>query len=365
MPLAKFLDITTWQELIRNGLDYVTSFSILIISVLAGLLLHVILIKLLKTFTSTGKTRVTRSLSSQFKSPLRLLLPLFVINLTLPLLTLNLDTQNFLRNTVSTLFIVAFTWLLIKLTGVIEAVLEEKYELKKESISISDRRIYTQIDVFKKIVVVLIVIIALIAIIMSFDDLRQLGTTLLASAGVLGIIIGFAAQRSVATLFAGFQIALTQPIRIRDAVTVENEYGTIEEITLTFVVVKLWDLRRLIVPITYFIDKPFQNWTYISADVLGTVTLYTDYNVSIQAIREKLQEILQGSSYWDGKVSNVQVVEARENALEIRTLMSAVDAPTLWNLRCEVREKLVTFLQEEHPQSLVKVHTVVEEPKNP
>ena len=180
----------------------------------------------------------------------------------------------------------------------------------------------------------------------------QFGTSLLASAGIAGVIIGFAAQRSIATLVAGFQIAVTQPIRIDDVVIVENEWGKIEDITLTYVVVQIWDLRRLVLPITYFIEKPFQNWTRASAELLGSVFLHVDYTMPLAPLREELDRILAASKLWDGKVKVLQVTDAREHTLELRVLASARDAPTAWDLRCEVREKLIAFLQAEHPTAL-------------
>jgi small-conductance mechanosensitive channel len=187
---------------------------------------------------------------------------------------------------------------------------------------------------------------------MTFEKIRQLGTTILASAGLAGLIIGLAAQRTIGTFIAGLQIAFTQPIRVDDVVIVENEWGRIEEITLTYVVVKIWDLRRLIVPITYFIEKPFQNWTRSSADILGTVYIYVDYTVPVDAIREQLHKLLEKSQHWDHKVCVLQVTNTSEKAIELRALMSALDASTAWTLRCEIREKLLEFIKDKYPQAL-------------
>jgi small-conductance mechanosensitive channel len=206
---------------------------------------------------------------------------------------------------------------------------------------------------------VVIILFTTASMLMVFDAVRQLGTSILASAGVAGIIVGFAAQRSIATVLAGFQIAMTQPIRLDDVVIVENEWGRIEEITLTYVVVLIWDQRRLIVPINYFIEKPFQNWTRISADLLGTVYLYTDYTVPVSALREELDRILAGTKLWDGRVKGIQVTDAKENVLEVRVLVSAADASAAWDLRCLVREKLVDFLQRTHPDSLPRTRAEV------
>jgi small-conductance mechanosensitive channel len=196
---------------------------------------------------------------------------------------------------------------------------------------------------------------ALGTMLMTFEKVRQLGTTLLASAGIIGIIFGIAAQRTIGTFMAGLQIAFTQPIRIDDVVIVENEWGRIEEITLTYVVVKIWDLRRLMVPITYFIEKPFQNWTRVTADLLGTVYIYVDYTVPVEAVRAELREILKGTELWDGKVCVLQVTNTSEHAIELRALMSAADASTAWALRCYAREKLVEFIQKSYPESLPKL----------
>src|SRR5688572_32095941 len=168
----------------------------------------------------------------------------------------------------------------------------------------------------KKIAVGIIALFAIASMLMVFQPVRQLGTAMIASAGVAGIVIGFAAQKSLATLLAGFQIALTQPIRIDDVVIVEGEWGRIEEITLTYVVVRLWDLRRLVVPITYFIEQPFQNWTRTSADIVGTVFLYVDSTVPVDSLRGELTRVLKASRFWDGKVSVLQVTDAKEHTLE-------------------------------------------------
>jgi small-conductance mechanosensitive channel len=207
---------------------------------------------------------------------------------------------------------------------------------------------------------VLIIFLTFTAVLLTFDRVREIGFSLLASAGVVGIILGFAAQRSLATLFAGIQIALTQPIRIDDVVIVENEWGWIEEITLTYVVVKIWDQRRLVVPITYFIEKPFQNWTRKTAELLGSVYLYADYRLPVSEIRQELQKILQAAPQWDQRVGVLQVTDASERTIQLRALMSAADSPQAWELRCHVREKLVEFMQLHYPASLPQVRVLLE-----
>jgi small-conductance mechanosensitive channel len=228
--------------------------------------------------------------------------------------------------------------------------------LEDSDISVKDnleaRKKLTRFRVLERLVIAIIVVIAVGAILMTFESIKNIGTSLLASAGVAGIIIGFAAQRSIATFLAGIQIALTQPIRLEDAVVVEGEWGWIEEITFTYVVIRIWDRRRLIVPINYFIENPFQNWTRNSADILGPVVLYTDYRVPVSEIREELDRILSNTDLWNGDVKVVQVVDTTEKTVIVRILVSGADSPTTWDLRVHVREKMVEFLTNNYPESL-------------
>ncbi|MGC1309832.1 MAG: mechanosensitive ion channel family protein [Phormidesmis sp.] len=220
------------------------------------------------------------------------------------------------------------------------------------------RRVHTQVDVIAKIISFFIVVLTLAAISLTFEGATVIGQSLLASAGVASIILGLAAQKTIGNLFAGIQIAITQPIRLEDAVFIEGEWGWIEEINLTYVVIRIWDLRRLVVPITYFSDKPFQNWTRNSAEIIGTVVVYTDYTVPVEAIRSELNGILDQTPLWNKNVRVLQVIDCQETTLQLRALMTGKDAPTTWDLRCHVREKLVAWLAQAHPQALP--HTRVE-----
>jgi len=286
--------------------------------------------------------------------------PLFVCALLLscslivPLVKIPDPFTGPLRHVLAISIIVSVSWLCVGLLSALEKFLLQQYDIATKD-NLQARTRHTQLRIIKKIVIVIIIIVGFCAVLMLFERVRQLGVSLLASAGIAGIIIGFAAQRSIATLFAGLQIAITQPIRIDDVVIVENEWGRIEEITLTYVVVCIWDLRRLVLPITYFTEQPFQNWTRSNADILGSVFIFVDYTASVEAIREKFFEILDQSQLWDGKVRVVQVTNTTERAMEIRALMSAADASIAWDLRCEVREKLIDFIQQRYPDSLPKV----------
>jgi small-conductance mechanosensitive channel len=186
---------------------------------------------------------------------------------------------------------------------------------------------------------------------------------LFASAGVAGIIIGFSAQKAIGTLIAGIQIAFAQPFRLDDAVVVEGEWGWIEEINLTYVVVRIWDQRRLVLPTTYFLEKPFQNWTRTSADIIGSVFLYTDYTISFDALREELDRILAVTPLWDKKVKVLQVTDSKELTVEIRILVSAKNSPTAWDLRVHVREKMIEFIQKNYPDALPKSRVVLDQLK--
>ena len=187
---------------------------------------------------------------------------------------------------------------------------------------------------------------------MSFDAVRQYGVSLLASAGVAGIVLGLALQPVLKNLFAGIQLAITQPIRIDDALLVEGEWGNVEEITSTYVVVKIWDWRRMVLPLSYFIENPFQNWTRESASLIGTVMIYLDYSVPVALIRKKAEEIANASLLWDHKVINIAVTDFKTDCMEIRILVSASNSARCFDVRCEMREKLIDYIQRDYPSAL-------------
>jgi small-conductance mechanosensitive channel len=210
------------------------------------------------------------------------------------------------------------------------------------------RKHVTQMRILQRVAKTLVAIVTVAAALMTFSEVRQYGVSLFASAGAAGLILGLAARPVLGNLLAGIQIAMTQPIRVEDQVVVEGETGWIETITSTYVVVRLWDLCRMIVPLTYFIEKPFQNWTYESAEQIGSVILRVDYTVPVARLRQKLDEIVRQSPLWDGKVAALQVTDATNEIVELRALVSARTPGQTWDLRCDVREKLVEFLQAEY-----------------
>ena len=340
----------------ENIKDFLWPIGYVTFSVIIGLAAGFITQKTFERIARKTDTVFDDILLKHCMGPARLILPGFAYYFFLPLFKSDPEVISFLSRLFSVVLILATAWLVTKLTLVLEDYLLHQYRIDEKD-NLKARKINTQVRVLRKVVIVVISILSLGLILMSFSRVRQLGTSILASAGVLGIILGFAAQRSIATLIAGIQIAFTQPIRLDDVVIVENEWGRIEEITLTYVVVRIWDLRRLIVPITYFLEKPFQNWTRISADILGTVFLYVDYTVPIDAIREEVQQILAASPLWDKKVGGVQVTNTTDKTMEIRVLLSAADASTAWDLRCLVREKLVDFIRRKYPDGLPRLRT--------
>jgi small-conductance mechanosensitive channel len=291
----------------------------------------------------------------------RHLLPLLALVMAAPLLDHAPELAYLLRYAVSLLIIGVVAYILYQAVDGLATMVLRQHRMDVAD-NLQARAIHTQVIVLKRVAVALIVIFTAASMLMVFESVRQFGASILASAGIAGIIIGFAAQRSIATLLAGFQIALTQPIRVDDVVIVEGEWGRIEEITLTYVVVRIWDLRRLIVPITQFIEQPFQNWTRVSSDILATVFIYVDYTVPVEALRAELTRILEASTLWDRQVNVLQVTDAKEHTLEIRALASAADAGLAWDLRCEVREKLVDFVQRNYPDSLPRFRTFVDGP---
>ena len=217
------------------------------------------------------------------------------------------------------------------------------------------RRIRTQISLLRRLAVVVIAVLAAAAMLLTFPAARAAGASILASAGVISIVAGLAAQTSLANVFAGLQLAFTDAIRVDDVVVVEDEWGRIEEITLTYVVVHIWDDRRMVLPSTYFTTTPFENWTRTQSAVLGSVDIDVDWSLPFEQMRAELARLLDGNDLWDGRVGILQVTDAVGSVVRVRALVSAKDGPTLFDLRCHVREALVVWLQREHGYGLPRI----------
>ncbi len=271
-----------------------------------------------------------------------------------PLFRLPEGTSYTAHKTLFVLLVLAIMYFVIRATTLAKLVLFERFNVDQKD-NLHQRKMRTQIGFIEKVIDVFVFLIAASIILLSFDSVQNIGKGLLASAGVAGLVIGLAAQKLLGNLLAGIQIVLTQPIRMDDVVIVEGEFGWIEEITLTYVVVKVWDDRRVILPISFFIDNPFQNWTRNNSALLGPVMIYVDHSAPIDDLRTELTRIANASKYFDGRLAMIQVTDTRERCIELRILLSGPDAPTLWDFRCEVREKLITYIQQNHPSALPRV----------
>jgi small-conductance mechanosensitive channel len=264
-----------------------------------------------------------------------------------------------IRQVLVFLFILTIGWMLVGASDMWSVVYLRRFNMATED-NLLARKHITQARILQRVAALLIAIVTLGLALMTISAVRQWGMSLLASAGVVGIIAGFALQPVLTNMIAGVQIATDQPIRLDDAVIVEGEWGVVEEITSTYVVVKLWDWRRMILPLTYFIQKPFQNWTRETARLIGTAFLYVDYEAPMERLRSELERICKGSPLWDGDVVNLQVTEITDRVAQVRCLASARNAPTAFDLRCEIREKMLAFMRDECPEALPKDRLAVE-----
>jgi small-conductance mechanosensitive channel len=286
--------------------------------------------------------------------PVQSAMPAVFLLIVLPFLRFPAEVLSLIDHLAQVWFLCSLAYLAVCLIGMGRGMIMSRYQIDARD-NLAARRIYTQIRVLERVLISVVLLIALATILMTFQRVRELGVSILASAGVAGLVVGFAAQRSLGALLAGIQIAIAQPIRIDDVVIVEGEWGKIEEINLTYAVIKIWDERRLVVPITYFLDKPFQNWTRTSSSLLGTVFIYADYSISVEDLRAELRRILESSTLWDRRVCVLQVSNASERTMELRALMSSPDSSSAWDLRCLVREKLIDFIRLNSPAALPRI----------
>ena len=337
---------------------------------LIGVLVYILFYKSVDRLSQRSTSTLRLLLAKQTRAPMRYVLPLLALTFALPATILPDRLKSGLEHFVTLCLIGSLGWLLTTLVQVVSTLITTRY-----SIAVADnlhaRRIHTQTQVLQRIFVVCIVVVTIAVMLMTFPSARQIGTSVFASAGIAGVIVGMAARSTFASLIAGLQVAITQPIRIDDAVVVENEWGWIEEIESTYVVIRLWDLRRLIVPLSYFIEKPFQNWTRTTAEIIGIVFIYVDYTLPVQPVREELQRVLKSSELWNGKTCVLQLTDFSETTMQLRCLMSANSSSIAFDLRCLVRERLIEFLQTNYPQCLptrrdaVSLNSADSHPANP
>jgi small-conductance mechanosensitive channel len=330
--------------------DWALAAAILVAAAILALLLHAALLWLARRAMGERETFL-RTVLAATTGPTRVGLLLLALAIALPATPLAGGIAGLLARLLGLATICLLGWIALTALHIGADLYLGRYRLDLPD-NLLARKHITQVRILERVVTVVIVLVTIGFALLTFDAVRQFGVTLFASAGVAGIIAGLAARPVLSNFFAGVQIAVAQPIRIDDAVIVENESGSIEEITFSYVVVKLWDLRRMVVPLSYFIEKPFQNWTRTGGELIGSIFFYVDHTAPVEAIREKLMEIVAQSKLWNGKIANLQVSDCKETSIELRALVSADTASAAWDLRCEVREKLINYLQRECPTAL-------------
>jgi len=342
--LTELRDYVVWAP------DWLVSAAMLAFGALLALVVHSVVIRLMLRLLRERHPHLRVFLSGT-KTITRLALVILAFFIVLPAAPLELGAESIIAKVLLVATIALLGWAAITVVDMTANLYLMRFE-SDVSDDLLARKHLTQVRVLARAVDTVLIIATIGGALMTFDAVRHYGVSLFASAGVAGIIAGLAARPLLSNLLAGVQIAVTQPIRINDSVLIENEFGRVEEITSTYVVIRLWDLRRMIVPLAYFIEKPFQNWTRESSSLIGAVTLHVDYTAPVERIREKATEIVKASPLWDSQLVKLQVVEARETTLELRVIVSARSAGDAFDLRCELREKLIDFLHRELPNAL-------------
>jgi small-conductance mechanosensitive channel len=335
---------SSWRDLLWSA-------GILAAAIGAALLIRVIALQALQRLTRRKGTVLGQSLVKHGRRLSLWILPLVGVLVTLPGLSLPPALMSALEHITGIGLILAIAWLAILLVDVASDVLSSWYRVDVAD-NLVARRIQTQFQMLHHIVVVLVSVVALSIMLMTIPAIKHIGMSILASAGLASLIVGMAMKGTLSNLIAGVQIAFAQPFRMGDVVVVEGEWGWIEEIGTMYVVVRIWDLRRLVIPLSYFLENSFQNWTRTSADLLGYTYIYADYTVPVDAVRAELRRICESTKLWNGKVCAIQITNADRCTVELRALMDARDSNDAWDLRCLVREKLIDFLQKNYPGCL-------------
>ena len=349
-------DIVSYLQTLPKG---IWNLLIILCAIFIGIVLRLILGAMVRRADKHTDFSLMRSIIRRMAVPVNLFLPLFILNSFKDELRLR-RLQMIVFDKFSQIFLtITVALILIAIIKVIEDYVVFKYDLKKPD-NLRERKIRTQLQFIRRLVISVIVIVTICLIFLSFDNLRKLATGLLTGVGIGGIIIGFAAQRSLANFLAGLQIAFTQPLRLDDVLIVEGEWGRVEEITLTYVVVLLWDQRRLILPINYFIEKPFQNWTRTGSEILSAAMIYMDYSIPVDEVRKEFLAFVKTQEIWDKRVAVLQVTDFKESTVELRCLVSTNNAAHAFDLRCFVREHLLSFIQKNYPYALPRTRVLWE-----
>jgi small-conductance mechanosensitive channel len=348
MIMQNFTNIEIWVLIAKNIL-------ILIAAIIVAKLLEWLIIKL---FKFQGTFHLNKDFIDRISSSLTWLLIFLALYSVLPFTQLPDIWVSRLRTILKPASVAVFGWLTMGIINATGKWLAHNYSGKREE-NWGARRFNTQVRIFTRALNSIIIVLTIIGIALVIPTLREFGMSLFASAGIAGIVLGISAKESLSNLIAGVQLAFTQQILLGDEVVIKDEFGTIEEITSSYVIIKLWDLRRMVVPLRYFMENPFENWTYHEPDIIGTVYLYTDYTVDIEKVRSEALHITKESKLWDGKRCELTVTNSKENTLELRISVSAKNSSDLWDLRCFLRERLVYYLQNQ-PNFLPKTRIVME-----
>jgi small-conductance mechanosensitive channel len=326
---------------------------VLALAALIALVLHYFGVRLIRRLLGDQQSYLQQLLIAT-KGPTRLALLVIAIFIALPTASFDPDVSLILARFLSLATVSLVGWIVIQAAHLAGDLYLMRFQMEGPENFLARKHV-TQVRVLRHVLDTLIVVLTVSIGLMTFDTVRQYGVSLFASAGVAGLIAGLAARPMLSNLIAGIQIATTQPIRLGDEVLVETQWGRVEEITSTYVLLGLWDLRQLVVPLSYFIEKPFENWTRDSSKLIGAVPFYLDYSIPIEAVRAKALEIVKASPHWDGDTASLRVTDARETSLELKVFGSARSSGALFDLRCEIREKMIAFLQQEYPGALPRL----------
>ena len=341
--------LTEWRDYVAWAPDGLVGSAMLALAALLALVIHSVLLRLLLRLLRDRRPYL-RSFLSRTKGLTRLALIVLALFVVLPAAPFDLEVETEVAKVLLVATIALSGWAVVTVVDMTADLHLKRFVYNVDDLSA--RKHLTQVRVLTRTIDTIVIVATVGAALMTFDAVRHYGVSLFASAGVAGLVAGLAARPLLSNLFAGIQIAVAQPIRIDDNVQIENDVGRIEEITSTYVVVRLWDLRRLVVPLAYFIEKPFQNWSRESSRRIGAMSLHVDYTAPVERIRAKAIEIVQASPLWDGQDLKLQVTEAHERTIEVRVIASARSSGDAFDLTCELREKLVDFLQRELPGAL-------------
>ncbi len=331
--------------------SWLTHITVLLACIVVGLALRWAIFSVLRIYNQKKPSILKEQLLKYLRRPAKFFIPLLLIYSSLLFYS---ELNSLGHKFIEALLIVNFAWMLMALLQALEVVVKEKFQINGPN-KAKERKVLTQLRFIKSVAMVVIITLAIASILWNIPAARELGETILTSAGIIGIIVGVAAQKSIANLVSGFQMAFTQPLKIDDQVVIEGEFGTVEDVTLTYVVVKTWDWRRLVLPLNYFNDHPFVNWSFNSKDIINSVFIYVDYSFPVAELRKKFIEILGNEKLWDKRVADLLVTEVDERTMQLRATFSTKNASAGWNLRCSVREKLIGFIQESYPDTFPKI----------